>query len=70
MSFFNKYDILKTMGYKFQKVLLVINDGGAMTILSEYYNTDFNSKKCDTSDEMVYRLEIDKEKSFKKLTKL
>lgn len=43
---------------KFQKILLVLHDGSARAILSEYYQTYFNSKKCDTSAAVIYSFEI------------
>ena len=54
--------IKKLSAKKFQKVLLVIHEGGARAILSDYYQVNFNSKKCDTSDEAVYYMKTDNKK--------
>jgi len=52
---------------KYKKVLLIIHDGTARAILSEYYKTNFSSQKCDTSNDKIYSMEIynDKLKKFK-----
>lgn len=54
--------IKKLFAKKFKKILLVIHDGTARAILSEYYNTNFNSKKCDTSDDIIYSIEVNNNK--------
>ncbi|MBU2539882.1 histidine phosphatase family protein [Patescibacteria group bacterium] len=52
VSFFKKLAV-----EKYSKVLLVIHDGTARAILSEYYNTNFNSHQCETSASAIYFLE-------------
>ena len=49
--------IQRLFAKKFKKNLLVIHDGTARAILSERYDANFNSKKCDTSTGMVYSIE-------------
>ncbi len=41
---------------KFKNILLVIHDGISRAILSDYYKADFNSKKCDTSADKIYKI--------------
>lgn len=50
---------------KFQKILLVTHDDPTRAILSEYYKIDFRSKKCNTSDKVIYSLKIIKDKIMK-----
>jgi probable phosphoglycerate mutase len=44
------------------KALLVTHDGPLKAIMSEYYSVDSNSKKCDSSSDNFYRIEIKKNK--------
>lgn len=59
----------KLSAKKYKKVLLIIHDGTARAILSEYYKTDFNSQRCSTSIDKIYSVEVynDKLKKFKRL---
>lgn len=43
---------------KFRKILLVTHEGPVRAILSEYYQTDFYSKKCDNSKTAIYKLKV------------
>lgn len=47
---------------KFKKVLIVTHDGPVRAMLSEYYNANFNSKKCDTSVGIIYSIEVNNNK--------
>lgn len=58
--------IKKLFPKKFKKILLVIHDGTARAILSEYYKVNFNSKKCNTSTNKIYKIKI-YGKSFKSI---
>ena len=49
--------INKIPSNKFNNVLLVIHDGTARAILSKFYNVAFNSKKCSTSENIIYSIE-------------
>ncbi len=59
--------IKKLFAKKFKKILLVIHDGTAKAILSEHYNANFNSKKRDTSDDIIYSIETNNNKIKKGL---
>ncbi|KKQ21675.1 MAG: hypothetical protein A3G45_02605 [Candidatus Staskawiczbacteria bacterium RIFCSPLOWO2_12_FULL_37_15] len=48
--------IKKLFSEKFKKILLVIHDGTARAILSEHYNANFNSKKCGTYSNKIYKI--------------
>lgn len=56
--------IKKLSTKKFKKILLVIHDGAARAILSEYCKVNFNSEECDTSADKIYKIKI-YGKSFK-----
>lgn len=47
-------------GEKMEKILLVLHEGSARAIISEYSGFDISSAKCLTSDEKVYNFEINK----------
>lgn len=52
-------EFIKSLADKdFNKVLLITHEGPVRAILSEYYGVEFNSKKGDSSSEMVYRMEV------------
>ena len=52
---------------KYKKVLLITHEGPARVILSKYFNTNFNSKKCETSVAVIYSIEANNNKKRLKL---
>ena len=52
---------------KAKKVLLVTHGGIVRAILSDYYKSSFTSKRCDSQNDLVYRIELinNKLKNFK-----
>ncbi len=41
---------------KLERVLLIIHEGTARVILSDYHDVDFNSKKCNTRSDKIYKI--------------
>jgi len=44
---------------EFKNILLVTHEGGARAILSEYHEVSLDSEKCNTRQNLAYRMQID-----------
>lgn len=46
----------------FEKILIVTHEGPLRAILSDYYHSDFYSKKCNSSSDSTYKFKLGKHK--------
>lgn len=52
---------------KFNTALVVLHEGGARAIFSDYYNINHCDKRCDTSQEAIYALRVNNKGSIDRI---